>query len=110
MKRRRRNPRLDGPVDSTRKDDSVVSVQSKDEAAVDHDAEAVESAHHVAVIPAEVLALAGAFEATARKRFETHEQTSQAGGCRVLDQIVAQDRINGRGSLKDAAHSLHAAE
>src|SRR5205807_8155638 len=82
----------------------------KDEATVDHDPKAVESANDFAVIPAEVLALARAFQATARKRFETYEETSQTGGCRFFDQIVAQDRIDSGGALKDAAHPLHAAE
>src|SRR5438552_970319 len=110
MKSGRRDPGLDGPVYGAAEDIAVVSVQAEDEAAVDHDAEAVEFADYFAVIPAEILALAGACEAAARKRFEANEQTSQTGGGRLFDQIIAQDRIDRGGSLKDAAHSLHAAE
>src|SRR3989442_296436 len=110
MKRGRSDPDFDGPVHSAPEDVSVVSVQPEDEAAVDHDAEAVESAHNFAVIPAEVLSLSGALEAPARKRFESHEQTSQTGGGRIFDQIVAQNRVDGRCSLKDAAHPPYSAE
>src|SRR5207247_11430295 len=106
----RRNPGFDSPIHRTREDVAVVSVQSEDEAAIDHDAEAVESADYFTVIPAEVLPLAGALEATTRERFEPHKQTSQTGGGRLFDQIIAQNRVDSRRSLKDAAHPLHAAE
>ena len=93
-----------------REDIAVVSVQAEDEAAVDHDAEAVEPAHDLAIAAAEVLALAGALEAAAGKRFEADKQTSQTGGSRLFDHIIAQDRVDCCGALKDAAHPSHAAE
>src|SRR5262249_8757079 len=104
------DPGLDGPVYGPGEDIAVVSVQTEDEAAVDHDAEAVESADHLAVATAEVLALAGAFQATARKRFEPDEQASQSCRCRLSDQIIAQDRVDRCSRLKYAAHPLHTPE
>ncbi len=106
----RRDSGLDGPVYGAGEDLRTVSVQAEDEAAIDHDAEAVEFADYFAVIPAEILALAGTCEAVAGKRFEADKQTSETGSGGLFDQIVAQDRVDGCGSLKDAAHSLHAVE
>src|SRR6266496_5431508 len=65
-----RDSGLDGPVHRAGKDVIVVSVQTEDEAAVDHDSEAVEFAHHLTIVSSEVLSFAGAFEAAARKCFE----------------------------------------
>src|SRR5262249_48508969 len=110
VKGSRCDPSLDGPVYGAGEDVAVVSVQAEDEAAVDHDAEAIEPAHHLAVATAEVLALASAFEAAAGKRFEPDEQAPQSCGCRFFDQIIAQDRVDRCGCLKHAAHPLHAAE
>src|SRR2546422_11682256 len=98
VKSGRGDSNLDGPVYSAGKDVAVISVQAEDEAAVDHDAEAVESADHFAVVPAEVLPLPCALEAPARKRLESHEQTSQTGGGRLFHQIIAQNPVGNPGS------------
>ena len=101
---------LDGPVYSPSEDVRVISVQTEYEAAVNHDAEAVEPADYVTVTAAEVLPLPGAFEAPVGKSLKPNEQASQTGGGGLFDQIVAQDRVDRCGSLKNAAHSSHAAE
>src|SRR6266542_3545926 len=67
-------------------------------------------ARHLTIVASEVLSFARAFEAAARKCFEPHEQTSQTRGGRVLNQVIAQDRIHCRRSLKDAAHAFHPAK
>ena len=51
-----------------------------------------------------------ALEPTAGQRLEPDEQTAQPGARGLLDQIAAQDRINRRGALEDAAHAAHAVE
>src|ERR1043166_6654281 len=43
-------------------------------------------------------------------RLSSLRKTSQTGGGRIFDQIVAQNRVDRSCSLKHAAHSLHAAE
>src|SRR2546430_3811291 len=68
---------LTSPVNGADEDITVISIQAEDEAAVDQDAEAVEPAHYLAIAAAEILALAGALEAAAGKRFEANKQTSQ---------------------------------
>ncbi len=101
---------FDGPVYGATEDLRTVSVEAEDEAAVDHDAEAVEPAYDLAIVAAEVLALAGALEAARGERFEPNEQAPESCRRRVFDAIIAQDRVDSCGCLKDAAHSFHAAE
>jgi hypothetical protein len=70
---------------------TVVTVKSKNKAAVDHNAETVETSHYLTITPTEVLSLACTFEPATRERFKTNEQTSQpCRGC-FFDQIIAQD-------------------
>src|SRR5262245_5396049 len=104
VKRGRRDPSLDGPVYGAGKDVWTISVQAEDETAVDQNAETVEPPYHLAVATAEVLTFSGGFEPAAGKRFESYEETSQACRCGVFYQIIAQDRVDGCGCLKDAAH------
>ena len=45
-----------------------------------------------------------------RERFEADEEAAQAGGGGALDQIVAEDRVDGCGALEQPAHAAHAVE
>ena len=84
-----RNSNLDGPVNGEGEYVPVISIQAEDEAAINHDAEAIESADNFGVAAPEILALARALEARIGKRFEASKQTSQTGVCRFFDKIIA---------------------
>lgn len=77
VKCRRGDPRLDRPVDGARENISIFTVQTIDEAPVDHDAEVVEPADHLAIVAPQVLAFPRAFESAAGKRLEADEETAQ---------------------------------
>src|SRR5262245_22483931 len=60
VKRRGRDSRFNRPINRAAKDITVVSVQSKDKAAIDHDSQAVETSHNFLVVTVKVLSLVGA--------------------------------------------------
>ena len=88
----------------------VVLVHAEDEAAVDHDAEAVQPVGDGGVVAAEVLALVAAREIAGRERLEADEQAAQPGFGGALDQVAAQDRVDRRRALEQTAHAAHALE
>jgi len=60
---RGRDAALDCPIDGTREDVAVFSVEPEDEAAVDHHAQVVEPADHALVVASEILPFVGVLEA-----------------------------------------------
>src|SRR5262249_61878232 len=88
----------------------VFGVQAEDEAAVDHDAEAVQPPRDGRIVTPEVLAFVASGEVGRRKRLEADEQTAQSRLGGALDDIVAEDRVDGGRALKKAAHAAHAVE
>src|SRR5690242_19469298 len=89
---------------------TIVTIQSIDEAAVDLDAKTIQTSHHLAIVSSKVLTLTRSCETIVRERLESNKQTAQSGCCGFFNQIVPQNRIDGRSRLKDATHSFHAAE
>ena len=76
---------LDGPLEYVR----AVVVHPEDEAPVDHDAEAVQTANRGVVVPSDVLELALLGEIRGVDRLESHEQASQPGRDCFLQELRA---------------------
>src|SRR5262249_19026990 len=98
------------PLDGALEHALVVVIHPEDETAVDHDPEIVEAPGHRRIIASEILALAAAAEVVGRERLEPDEEAAQPGIGRALDQVAAEDRIHGRGALKETVHAGHPVE
>ena len=105
---RRRNAVLDRPVHGPSKHIVVIVIHTEDEAAVDHDPQIVEPIRHGRVVTAQVLALVAADEIAGCEGLEPDEQAAKAGRRGPLDQIATEDRVDGRGPLKEPVHPAHA--
>lgn len=101
---------LDGPVHGPSKHVIVVVVHPEDEAAVDHDPQAMEPIGHGRIVAAQVLALVATDEIAGREGFEPDEEAAKAGGCGSLDQIAAKHGVDGRRSLEKPVHPAHPVE
>src|SRR5262249_39128674 len=110
VKRRGRDPLLDRPIHRPPEHALVIVVHAEDEAAVDHDAEAVQPPRDGRIVTPEVLAFVASGEVGRRKRLEADEQTAQSRLGGALDDIVAEDRVDGGRALKKASHAAHAVE
>src|SRR5262245_50334901 len=107
---RRGDALFDRPVDSSPEDIAIVAVHAEDEAAVDHDAEVMQTARDLRVVAAEILPLVALFEIRREERFEADKQAAQAGSRRVLDQVSIENRIDGGSALEQTVHPPHAVE
>jgi len=101
---------FDCPIHRASKDIPFVVVHPEHEAAIDHDAEAVQPFGDSGVIAAEILPFIAAGEIAGGERFESHEETSKSSGRRALDQIAAENRIDRGRALEQPAHPAHALE
>ena len=105
-----RDALLDRPVHRPFEDVIVIVVHPEDEAAVDHDAEAVQPAGHGGVVASEILAFVAQREVARRERLEPDEQAAQPGFRGALDQIASEHGIDRRCALEQPPHSPHALE
>ena len=65
---------------------------------------------HLVVVPAQVLLLLVPAQVLGVEGLEADEHAAHAGGRGTLDQVTAQDRLHGAGSLEQPAHPAHALE
>jgi len=86
---------FNSPVDGTREDIVVVSVQAKDEAAVDHDAETV--GRRTTRGTREVLSFAGPSRRSWRV-FRTQRKAPESAAAASIDHIIAQNGVDRCGS------------
>src|SRR6185295_16501796 len=85
VERRSRNSHLNCPVDSATEYIAVVSIQSKDKTAIDHDSKTIQSANDFAIIATKILSFAGVLECISGKSFEANEKTAETGGSCFFD-------------------------
>src|SRR5258705_13357513 len=101
---------FNSPINRATKDFAAIAVKTEHKAAIDHDARAFKSADDFAVVSTEVLSFACILKRVVRKSFKTYEQAAQSGCCRILDQIIAENRINCGSALEHSVHSSHPLE
>ena len=70
------NSGLDGPIHGASKNIPVIAVETKDEAAIDHDSETVQPPRHLTIVAPQILTLPGGGEAVAGECFEADEQAA----------------------------------
>jgi hypothetical protein len=101
---------IDRPIDRAAEHILVILIHPEHEAAVDHDAEAVQPIADGGVIASEVLPLVAAHEIRRREGLEADEQAAQSRGRRAFGDVAAQDRIDRRRALKEPSNAAHAIE
>ena len=90
MIRGSRDPLLYCPVNGSREDGGIITVQTKNEATVDHDAQIMKPFNHPIVVPAKVLVFIALFQVGWIKTFKSNKNTSQPGICCLFNQIPIQ--------------------
>jgi hypothetical protein len=98
------------PLDRAVEDVRRVLVETEDEAAVDHHAERVRATHDSRVVAREVLRLAVLEQVRLVERLEAHEHAAHPRLGSALDQVAAQDGIDGACALEDTTNAPHAGE
>ena len=74
----------DRPLDGPLEDGRVVLVHAKNEAAIDHHSQVVETSYCLPVVAAEILELALGLETLRVQRLEADEQAAQPAGRRLF--------------------------
>src|SRR6185437_4044920 len=97
----------DRPVYRPMKYIAVVGVETENKAAVYHDAQRMKTTDRLFVITSDILSLVALHEIALAQRFKADEYTAQARLSSPLDQIAAQDGIDGRRALEDPVHPFH---
>jgi hypothetical protein len=77
MEGRRRDAVLDRPVDGAGKDIGIIVVHAEDEAAIDHDSEAMQPLGHRLVVASQILQLVAAPQVIRRQGLEPDEDAAQ---------------------------------
>jgi hypothetical protein len=103
MEGRRGDAVLDRPVDGTGKDIGMIVVHAEDEAAVDHDSEAMQPLGHRLVVASQILQLVAAPEIVRRQCHESDEDAAQPRFRGALDQVTVQNGIDCRRTLEQSA-------
>src|ERR1700722_1282995 len=110
MKRCRGNAVLNSPVNGSPEHIFSIVIHAEDKAAIDHDAKGMQPIGNRLIVPAEVLTFVAPSQILRRERLKADEQAAQSRFCSALDQVAAQNRVNGCRALKQTAHPLHAGE
>ena len=110
MERRGLDSLPDGPLHRPLEDRGVVLVEAEHEARVHHDAEVVQAADGLPVVPAQVLPLALRAQALGAERLEAHEQAAQAAGDGLLEEAGTQHRVHRARGLPEPPHPPHPVE
>ncbi len=99
---------FDGPIGGAAKDIRPVIIHAENEAANNHDAEAVKTVCNRFVVPAEVLSLVAAFQIVRCQGLEAYKDAAKPRVRSTLDQVASQNRVHCRRSLKNSFHATHA--
>jgi PrpF protein len=110
MEGRRRDAVLDRPVDGAGKDIGIIVVHAEDEAAVDHDSDAMQPLGHRLVVASQILQLVAAPEVIRRQGLESDEDAAQPRLRGALEEVAAQNGIDCRRALEQSVHATHPGE
>jgi hypothetical protein len=101
---------LDRPLDRPLEYRPVVGVHAEDEAAVDHDAQIVQTFDSRCVVAAHVLVFPLFGQVRRVERFESDKETSQPRFHGALEQVGREHGVHGPGGLPETSHPAHALE
>jgi hypothetical protein len=106
----RRDAMLDCKVDGAAEDIGVVIIHTENEAAVDHDSQAMEPFRYSVVVAARILPFVAPGEIGRGERFQSDKKTAQASLGRFFDEIAGKNRIDRRSALEQTVHAAQTFE